>query len=59
MQIAKQSKFPGWRHMTASERYNAKAAALWDHARAMERERRRQGLEPNLSLLPPDEVIEK
>lgn len=26
-------KYPGWRHMTASERYNAKAEAMFEDAR--------------------------
>jgi hypothetical protein len=45
------TRFPGWRHMTASERYNARMDALFERCRELERERRRQGLPPNLNLL--------
>jgi len=48
------TKFPGWRHMTGAQRYNAKAEAIWAEARRLERENRAKGLAPNYSLLPPD-----
>lgn len=50
-------KFPGWRTMTAAQRYNAKMDAMFDEARRLERERRKAGLEPNYSLLPPDTIL--
>lgn len=31
-------KYPGWRTMRASERYNARMAQIWEDARARERE---------------------
>ena len=49
------SKFPGWRTMTAAQRYNARMDAIWEEARRLERERRAQGIEPkNLGLYPAD-----
>lgn len=48
-------KFPGWRTMTGAERRNARYTAIWEQARATERERRAQGFPPNLGLLPPDD----
>lgn len=49
--MTKHTRFPGWRTMTAAERINAKHAAIWAEARALERVRRSQGLTPNLGLL--------
>jgi hypothetical protein len=33
-QIVKQSRFPGWRHMTAAQRYNARMDEIFEQAKA-------------------------
>ena len=37
MTMAKQARFPGWRTMTAAQRYNARMGALFEDYRARER----------------------
>jgi hypothetical protein len=33
--MPKPSKFPGWRHMTAAQRYNARKDAIFEEARRL------------------------
>lgn len=42
--MSKQAKFPGWRTMTASQRYNARMDAIFNDA--YEREARKAGWAP-------------
>lgn len=54
--LGKVGKYPGWRTMSSSSRYNAKLHRIFDDAREFEHKRVSEGHEPNPNLTSREEA---